>query len=554
MRDNMKNSFALLILVALTSLFGFTDPALAQDAATDSGQLLSYSQLMELTPDVRANYIDGVRVILIDLAKRSDGKFSDRDPAARSRLKAWLEIIDRELKTARADSGESPPVPRDQRRDRRSPIRLISPSVVETSPEVKSSGLSLITGSRPKETSSSTIEDYILKSSIDAVKFRCLSKDRQVSSAKAVGITRPCSPSEETEISASFKSHSFLAPKKSDEPAVTTRGILAPTEATRPAPAAIEEVVPAPVKLKTASDAASPGLKPLLGRKVPYSELSEYIDRKESPDAICADEAKKIGATKMHLVATDETNDRYCMTKEGEALFREGKLSLPSALSAEPSSPDETSHKKAAHKAAATKDPSKAKHGKEKEYACAPKAEVCEVPKSKADLIFPPNISCVFAGMLANFDSKNRKCQPQTEFSLGDKKYTCASGQTMCNPLLFGTVSSTTPICIGRGSNATEQCSKLSSSRDAVNFLNRSENGLQEKWDEFRKGLADTCKAGSVSAKFHCVECNIMRARIFDLQARLLSNPCKPNRYDDGDNAIDLRIKLGGPKSSGTKR
>jgi hypothetical protein len=111
----------------------------------------------------------------------------------------------------------------------------------------------------------------------------------------------------------------------------------------------------------------------------------------------------------------------------------------------------------------------------------------------------------------------------------------------MCNPLLFGTVSSATPICVGRGSDATLQCSKLSSPRDAEKFINRNAAGLLEKWDGFREALRNICDLDTASAKFHCAECNVMRSRVFEINARVLSRPC--GSRSTGTDAIGGRIQ-----------
>jgi hypothetical protein len=173
---------------------------------------------------------------------------------------------------------------------------------------------------------------------------------------------------------------------------------------------------------------------------------------------------------------------------------------------------------------------------------CAPKPETCESREKIRAIYDRGNLPCVFAGMISKLSNGNRRCEAVTDFKLGEKTFKCESGQTMCNPILFGTVFGSkpeTPICVGRGQDVTVQCSKISRATDAEQFLNRNILGIQDKWNEFKRELETVCKVGTLSFKFHCQECNVMRLRLFELHARLVKNPCGTELED----VLKKRIK-----------
>jgi hypothetical protein len=567
----MKNSFTLLILALCTSLLATPDLSRASSGESSSVELLTYSELMQLPKEKRTQYIDGVRLILIDLAKRADGRFSDRDPAARSRLKAWLQMLDREMQTAHAEDSEVAPVPRGNRRSLIFNIRAPSPPVTAPAAAPTSDPIQSFFKTSPRPSAllphvnvidnSQTVMEYLARQQLDVLQFNCISKERLTGVPNSTKLPA-CSSSVEAQIQKRFDENvAAYSALETESPSVTRgfarkppRETVEPTSnSLAPAPAAlpvIQEARPPAAALVAAPPAAADDdAKVVVSRQIPFSEMKPYLDRKENPRTLCEAEARLAGTGPMELVSIDGQQYRFCMTKAAEEKYKAGDLKLDEKgiVTGSPQ------HQRRTASETGSSEPVEDKGGEERKYSCAPKVDVCEVPKSAAAKIFKGGQTCVFAGMLSSFNAGNTRCKPQTEFNLGDKKYTCTRGQTMCNPLLFGTVSATKPICIGHAPNATALCSKLSSSMDAEKFLDRAENGLQEKWDDFRKALAETCKPKSDSAKFHCEECNIMKTRIFDLQARLLTNPCFGGRSDDGDHAIDLRIKLRGPKSSGTK-
>lgn len=532
---------AFLVLLAVFAPTGFASSSASAHslstglANSDEVLLLSYSQLMQLPTESREKYIADVRVLLIDLAKRPDGRFSDQGSASRSKLKAWLDLLEREIPDAQAQA------PGDPITTRRS--------------------------------ASQSMGSFLTKSAIDRDRFNCRSVERvEIFSPSASAALPPCSAEAESKIRAAFEAQRpiyFDPPANAPERKSATQPELkleikpgAVPERTTEKPEE-QRVLPqlelrtrdsssrtiAPIALRRPSQ-PSPGTLPVkdqISRRYKPEEMTEYLQRRENPNQLCIAEAQRLGVGPMDLVSIDGTRDRFCMTKEAEDLYRAGQLVLPddqpqASTGALPDSPSQAESPK-------QKSDKNSDRNTEKNYSCRPKPDICEAPTSRRDQIITGNIPCVFAGMLSQFDSRNRRCQPQTEFSVGDKKYTCASGQTMCNPLLFGTQNSTTAICIGRSQNATQLCSKLSSSRDAEKFLNRNETGLQEKWNDFRKGFAETCKPGSPQAKFHCQECSIMKIRLFDLHARLLKDPCSGDA--SGSAEVDARIKQ---RSGGTSR
>jgi hypothetical protein len=66
----------------------------------------------------------------------------------------------------------------------------------------------------------------------------------------------------------------------------------------------------------------------------------------------------------------------------------------------------------------------------------------------------------------------------------------------------------------------TKQCAELSSTFDVNRYLASAPAGVQERWDEFKRSLSGLCQAGTVQARFHCAECNVMRQRLAEIHAR----------------------------------
>ncbi len=607
-----KTRGSLFILTVLLMFLTGLSPA-TRAMAGEAVELLSYTELSALPLEKRIQYVEGVREILMDLSRNKNGRFSDSNPEARSRLKAWLDSLDSIFPEAKAQSmkcganaacsiafnkcfgdytrgvkwnpgddsrpghyecgakldgsvasskiptsvilqqtedpqfstvaqtrgfmrlkppgsdiktkvslptGESSdtyPVepPGEVQSTALSGIPLVIPGKAGPSGEASETVAAAAPPPKPRRTASEfigqftgrppkaakeafipsldTLAKYLGTNAIDAEVHKCLSKERTMSAGPGTENFPACSDSKEALIAAQFAEYRKRSPfgdaPSNPEPAK-------PAIVIKPAVATTSPVTPARVP---DSESLAPN-ETAIKIQLPIGDVEEQEAKARRP-----------------LEAQKETP-------------QVGAQDAPEAVAAKPAA--KPSDKSTNALAARLKS----------KYTCAPTPETCDDPEKSRSQIFQGNLPCVFAGMVSDLDSKNRRCQAVTSFEVGEHKLSCASGQTMCNPLLFGTVNATTPICIGRGQNATVQCSKLSAPRDAERFLNRNIAGLQDKWDDFREKFKKVCEPGTIQAKFHCVECNVMRLRLFELHARILSSPC--GSRTTGESAVDARIRI----------
>lgn len=406
------------------------------------------------------------------------------------------------------------------------------------------------------------IQEYVellAKGKIKGKRYSCRSKHQTSTftndSGEAIdhSTLRECTNEEEERIQALYDrvssskisfSANLSAPPSDREPTAAPPASSSPVPAVTVAPPTVAAAAgdvgspPADVEIQVAQ--ARPVAPPapmisMFGRKILREEFQKILDEKKSPDVLCESERKTLGDGKLVFVPMDkDASFGRCMTDENAKAFARGEIQR------HPSDPEPAS----------AVAPSVVPLANSKFSSCAPKPEACGDRDAIRKEYYQGKLPCVFAGMISNLDNQNRRCQAVTEFKLGDESLKCEHGQAMCNPLLFGSVLGSSPvkaICVGRGQDVTSQCSKLSNARDAELFINRNMNGLQDKWDEFRTNLATVCKPQSVSAKFHCHECNVMKQRLFELHARLVSNPCET----DLDKGIKNRIHI---RSRATKK
>lgn len=585
---------------------------IAVPSSADAGQLLSYAELMRLPKDQRSAYIQGVRNILIELSKNPDAKFSDVEPGKRSRLRAWLEIVDSQM--AQVDASEPSPAAKKctenpeceralqncvgnqsivrwnaasrtyecEKKHKHAKVHRISvistnqvDSVIreidiadpqfaptraatrEPVGEVAPAQVISLTAPKPapafdqsgqarpffaaKPKSFSSITEYSKAAARGQVRgLKCRSKFLpQESSQESVGWESlpACSETQETALQDRFEAQlppvlKILASDSQPPPEVAPVPAPVPVAAVKPPPLVEAEPVaaqalpvppPAPAEVRSLRGASQE-----YGRKIARSEIQPFLDRRENPDKICEQERSVLGDGKLVFAQSAQSEAHgYCMTESGYERFKKGEFD-PDRSEASASEGQVVGGEAVV---SGTQNPLNAKFA-----ACAPKPQACESRDRIRRQYYQGNLPCVFAGMVSSLANGNRRCQAVTEYKIGDKTLKCDAGQTMCNPMLFGTVLGSnpeTPICVGRGQAVTEHCGKISNARDAELFLNRNVSGLQDKWDEFKRGLEDTCKEGSVAAKFHCHECNLMKQRLFELHARLVKNPCETG-VDEG--------------------
>ncbi len=159
---------------------------------------------------------------------------------------------------------------------------------------------------------------------------------------------------------------------------------------------------------------------------------------------------------------------------------------------------------------------------------CAPVPMVCEAKEQiRRQFWGTQGVKCLIAGVVSELEAvpgrpDDKRCKVPGEVAVGEKRLRCGTHQSICNPLLFGSVNDQTPICMGRGHDVTARCSRVSTAHDAHRFLSRNTPGIQEAWDQLRTGLREVCEPTSVSGRFHCEECNIIRQRLFELNAKIV--------------------------------
>lgn len=634
--------------VSVFSLVFFFFPTAWSQTTNDD--LLSYSELMRLPQDKRVAYIEGVRKILVDLSKDPEARFSDSDPRARSKMKAWLEFLDQsfaiEAFADEAPAAKSPDVqlclasnqcksalrscfdqgqgiiwqeefgtyrcnpankvgsksqssgtsvfapvqesaflqyaasisdPRGKTEPSNGvskpppiadavtagsganaggaaiaivrPVRLIKPPAESSSPVSVLQAIGVPSSPKLPGSQARTIQEYVkllAQGKINGKRYTCRSKHLNESFRNDKGEIvdhsnfPECTEEQEGRIQALFdraNAGRFSLLTDASPAANPPEAVLA---APAPAPAVVAPAAadPAPSATTFAVPPAAPAIS-VFGKRITRVEIQPYLDERKSPDEICEGERKDLGEGKLVFVpmAQDGSFGR-CMSEENAKLFLAGGIERHPSDLIQPEQPARKPARKPADGAAAAAQSALLA----KFAACAPKIESCGDRDAIRKAYYQGNLPCVFAGMISNLDSKNRRCQAVTEYKVGNENLKCEAGQAMCNPLLFGTVLGSSPtraICVGRGQNVTSQCGKLSNARDAELFINRNAIGLQEKWNEFKTSLESVCKSETVSAKFHCQECNTMKQRLFELHARLVGNPCETSL----DQGIQTRIK-----------
>ncbi len=609
-------------------------PSLSYGDVTEGSTLLSYSELMRLPQAKRVEYIEGVRAILVDLAKDPNARFSDSDPRARSKLKVWLEFIDRNfvhevvaasnlclsnkfcetalrscfdqeqgivwnddlgiykcnpavkvgarsasngvssafaqvderafsqyaqrISDPRGSSQAEGPRPRPsfaidppaQASAAVQPlaqpaISIIRPSAPERLDSIRTSATMVMDSigvpTKPKRPGAEarSIEDFVellAQGKIKGKRYSCRSKhqNRTYMNDKGEAIDHSqlseCSDEDESKIQA-------LYDRVSSPSLLLVRQATAVAPISVPSDAAVSEAI-APAdraEISVVTTRPVPARSPIFetfGRKIPRDEISKVLSEQKSPDVLCEQERSKLGDGKLVFVqiANDGSFGR-CMSEANAKLFLNNEISRLS---------EDEEVVVAPQQARVSTTPNYGKFA-----SCAPKPESCGDRDAIRKAYFQGKLPCVFAGMISNLDGQNRRCQAVTEYKIGGETLKCDVGQAMCNPLLFGTVLGSSPakaICVGRGQDVTNQCNKISSARDAELFINRNVTGLQEKWDEFKTSIESVCKSETISAKFHCQECNTMKSRLFELHARLVTNPCDTSMDEGVKSRIQNRM------------
>lgn len=144
------------------------------------------------------------------------------------------------------------------------------------------------------------------------------------------------------------------------------------------------------------------------------------------------------------------------------------------------------------------------------------------------ELFSPGQQPCVIAGFVSVLN-ENMKCVPVRQKSVGGWSGSCGSGETMCNPLLFGFSREGQPLCVSLHMNVTAAChaetaeygntpeviSAQLSGSSGIESLNRiTTEDFADFWQAQRVGMGQLCTEKTQSLSFFCVECGIMNSRV----------------------------------------
>lgn len=527
----------LITTIGATAIFV---SVVSANSSAPQTELLTYSELLQLRPAERVLYINDVRNLLVELSSSKEGRFSDSDPVAlRSRLKAWLNI----LSAAEAQTTTSGPASVEQSSmcssssecveaaklcyslgqklywdekhfDCSAPLpRIFLSSTGASQPEKfdlfmtklpnprlkpneaqsvqlssgnflnnTSTGESVPVGSIPH--TAFNLNDFIRQGIVHGQPVaNCRSKHQSQNFPQTSGWPE-CTDAQELEIASAFQKvqpqNQLLRPVQTayERPVQTAFIIRAePPAATLPVSLEVNRNGNS-TPSATVAAASVPSLPPGFEKRVTAAEIQAALKNGEQ-DSLCSKGFKLHGVFKE-----GDENEFYCMTDEAAAKIERAK-----------SKPIKAS----------------------KQTRCEVPQATCGDPSKEREQIFQGKLPCVIAGMVSQLDFQNRRCQPVT--SAGDLK--CSErGQSICNPLLFGIRHDGAPVCVGRGQSVTKQCSELSSTLDVNRYLASGPPGVQERWDEFKLSLSSICKSGTVQARFHCQECNVMRQRLAEIHSR----------------------------------
>lgn len=140
----------------------------------------------------------------------------------------------------------------------------------------------------------------------------------------------------------------------------------------------------------------------------------------------------------------------------------------------------------------------------------------------------PGQQPCVIAGFISVLN-ENKKCVPVRQRNIGRWAGNCGSGETMCNPLLFGFSREGQPLCVSLHMNVTAECHEETarygntpeviaaqlSGNSGIESLNRiTTEDFADSWQAQRTGMGQLCTERTQSLSFFCVECGIMNSRI----------------------------------------
>ena len=151
------------------------------------------------------------------------------------------------------------------------------------------------------------------------------------------------------------------------------------------------------------------------------------------------------------------------------------------------------------------------------------------------------NVDCIFAGNVSQYIDGNKRpgrCQAVYSFSYsnGSPALSCGSyRKIVCNPLIFGVQKDGSAFCVDAKSNATRDCNTASTKETrSADPLNVTTPGIKESWDSFAKGFNSLCKTQG-RRQYFCSECNVMSARVYEMRMMVLGEQgCGEAKLADG--------------------
>lgn len=148
-------------------------------------------------------------------------------------------------------------------------------------------------------------------------------------------------------------------------------------------------------------------------------------------------------------------------------------------------------------------------------------------------------LACIYGGNISGYKNPNNpkpgECKPVREAKLGEKVFSCAAGQTLCSPLVFGVAdyAGGKGYCV-RGKNATQECATKGSPIGVVGQISAMGASAGYEWDRLKEGLKNlvaSCITEDVEKNqisisptaFQCQECQIIASRVVEMRRALNS-------------------------------
>lgn len=527
-----------IMMICLFVSIGLFAHANETEELTGFTRVMSYDELMTLSPEKRIDYVQGLRELLKEMEQ------TEQYSAQTDSLRQMLRVFEAWIPEAQAAQGVDPRVSAVPAVESAHNISVVRCPKGTEALRVRGAEKSVRPTFYVCQVGGKTMDlcpnGFVAVMQDADSKFRCASRasfDNLSATSRLIARTknrRAASRAEHAKANSNFdaggpsaaslqaivdqqkaadKKHAEAAEKAEQQAAEKAAKEAARKAAQKPAQKAVPKAVQEATRKKTAKAADSTPQKP-------------------------ANQADRV-AVQRPSRAADRTDVK---PKQGEestsAESREGESAAASNESAESDEAGQT-------EAQAGTQPSR---GTASLSSCSPNATLSStctasrIEAARKKYASDANPDCIYAGSVSVYKDGQKKsfaCMPPTKFCFGsgncaseigtkmEAAYSCASGQVICNPMLFGIKSDgETPFCVSRQKNATLACESESSGEKAHHpFLSskakptgwKKTTGLREAWDEFARRLFQLCHKNQTSMVLHCRECHVIKKRLFDL-------------------------------------